>query len=138
MKLKFIENLLDKITEYLPDEEPATEQERLYEEGKKRIYEMHQQEKNLFYADEAWIRQGKARVYGEIANGSFKAGDQAVLLDVQGKPLLEGEILGIEKVSDGQEETNQDAKRYYLFFDSLQMKAEEDFFVQTYYVIKKH
>ena len=40
--MKFIENLIDRIAAYLPDDEPATEAERLYEEGKERIYELHQ------------------------------------------------------------------------------------------------
>ncbi len=138
MGFKFIENILNKIADYLPDDEPATEQERIYEEGKKRIYEMHQMEGNLFYADAAWIEYGKGKVYGEIAGGQFAAGDMVQMLDVQANPLMEGEILAVEKASDGSENLNIEAKKVYLFFDGAKMKEKEDFFVQTYYLIKKH
>lgn len=134
----FIRNLLDKIVEYLPDEEPADEQERIYEEGKKRIYEMHEKEKDLFYADAAWFDRGKAKVYGEIAGGRFVPGDVVSMLDVHANPLMEGMILSVEKASDGTEELDAEAKKVYLFFDSQKMKEQEDFFVQTYYLIKKH
>ena len=138
MGFKFIENILNKIVDYLPDDEPATEQERIYEEGKKRIYEMHQMERNLFYADAAWIEHGKGKVYGEIAGGQFAAGDKVQMLDVQANPLMEGEILAVEKASDGSENLNIEAKKVYIFFDGAKMKENEDFFVQTYYLIKKH
>ena len=138
MGFKFIENILNKIVDYLPDDEPATEQERVYEEGKKRIYEMHQMERNLFYADAAWIEYGKGKVYGEIVGGQFAVGDMVQMLDVQANPLVEGEILAVEKASDGSENLNIEAKKVYMFFDGAKMKEKEDFFVQTYYLIKKH
>ncbi|MBE5954949.1 MAG: hypothetical protein E7253_00685 [Lachnospiraceae bacterium] len=138
MGFKFIENILDKIADYLPDDEPATEQERIYEEAKQRIYEMHQKEESLFYADAAWIRGGKGKVYGETANGHFAAGDVVKMLDVQANLLMEGEILAIERVSDGSETLNEDAKKLYLIFDSMKIQGKEDFFARTYYVIKKH
>ena len=138
MRFKFIENLLDRIAEYLPDDEPATEQERIYEEGKKRVYEMHQKETDIFYAEQAWFDGTKAKVYGEIAGGTFRANEQVLLMDVHGEILLEGEIFAVEKIFEEQEDTEQAEKMCYLTFDSGKMKEKEDFFVQTYYVVKKH
>lgn len=138
MRIKFIENLLDRIAEYLPDDEPATEQERIYEEGKKRVYEMHQKETDIFYVEEAWLDKEKAKVFGEIALGNFSAFDQVLLLNAHGETLLEGEILSVEKVFEQQEETEESEKRCYLIFDGGKLKEQEDFFVQTYYVVKKH
>lgn len=131
----FIRNILDRIVEYLPDEEPATEQERLYEEGKKQVYEMHQREKELFYAEESFLDGGKGKIYGEIVRGRFCPGDQVVMLDIHADPLLDGEILAVEKVSEEQEEGS---KMVYLIFDGRKLQNNEEFFVKTYYLIKKH
>jgi len=138
MGFKFIQNILDKIAECLPDDEPATEQERLYEESKQRIYEMHQKEKDLFYADAAWTEKAKAKVYGEIAGGSFSAGETVIMLDSQAEPLMEGEILAVERVTDAPNDLDEETKKVYLFFDSMKMQGKEDFFARTYYLIKKH
>lgn len=138
MGISWIENILSKIAEYLPDEEPQTEQERVYEEGKKRVYEMHQKEQDIFYADEAWLEDGRGKVYGEIAAGTFCPFEQAVFLDVHGEPLLEAQIAAVEKLSEEQEDTETSEKKIYLIFDEQAIREKEEFFARTYYVIKKH
>ena len=133
----FIRNFLDKIAEYLPDDEPMTEQEKVYEESKQRIYEMHQKEKDIFYAEQAWIEGSKAKIYGEVAGGYFRKGDTVTCLDVEGKVLLDGEILAVEMLSEERQEDEWEEKRVYLIFEREKISEKEDFFVQTYYVIKK-
>ena len=134
----FFQRLIDKIAEYLPDDEPATEQERIYEEGKKRIYEMHEREKNLFYVEDAWMEGGKAKIYGEVANGSFRKGDPVSFLDVQGQTLMDGEIVSVDIYQEERQEDEGEEKRVYLTFDREKICDKEEFFVKTYYVIKKH
>lgn len=133
----FIRDFLDRIVECLPDDEPMTEEEQLYEESKQRIYEMHQKEKDIFYAENAWLEGGKAKIYGEVAGGYFRKGDTVTFLDVEGNSLLDGEILAVEMLAEERQEDEWEEKRVYLIFDGEKISEKEDFFVRTYYVIKK-
>ena len=138
MGLGWIGRLLERIAEYLPDDEPATEEERLYEEGKQRIYELHEKEKDLFYAEQAWIDREAAKIYGESVKGSFRKGDKVCLLDVQGNVLFEEEILAIQEELEKQNDNYEEINKLFLHFEAGKMAEKEDFFARSYYIVKKH
>ena len=138
MGIKFIKNWLEKIAEYLPDDEPATEAERLYEEGKERIYELHQSENTLFYVEEAWLEGTQGKIYGEVVKGIFRPGDRIRMLDVHGCPLLEAELFSFKEDPEEEKDVYREYKKGYLLFEREKLTDKEDFFVQSYYAAKKH
>ena len=92
MANKIVDFIRNRLEDFLPPEEPQTESERLFEEGKKRVYEMHQNESNLFYVDNIWIEGEKIQIYGEFARGDFPVGQGVDFLDNYGEWLFAGKI----------------------------------------------
>ena len=131
----------NKIADFLPSEEPETEAERLYEEGKERVYQIHAVESDLFYVDSIWLEEGRLHIYGEFAKGDFLAGQEVDFLDNYGERLFSG------KVEEVQEERPQSVKvkrgflkttpKIYLVLSYEEEGFKEDSFVYSNFLIKK-
>ena len=137
---KWFEDIIDKISEYLPDEDALTEEEKAYEEGKARVFALHQSGAALFYVEEAWQdRDGRGKIYGETAKGEFSAGEQVRLLDKYAEFLMEAAIRSMER---DEEDQNQDedsvAAKIYMNFSEEEIKGKEDIFARAFFVVKKY
>lgn len=84
--------LAGKLRQNLPSLEPETEEERLYEEGKKRIYTLHQEVPHLFYVENVWLEEENLHVYGVFAKGEFPEDSILQGLDNYGEPLFQGQL----------------------------------------------
>lgn len=131
----------NKIADFLPSEEPETEAERLFEEGKERVYQLHATESDLFYVDNIWLEEGRLHIYGEFAKGDFLPGQEVDFLDNYGERLFSG------KVEEVQEERPQSVKvqrgflkttpKIYLILSYGEGDFKEDSFVYSNFLIKK-
>ena len=122
-------------------EKSLTEEEKVYEEAKKRIYELHLVEPDLFYADEAGFygpdREGKVWIFGEIAKGSFQEGDRITLLDNSGLPMMDSqieEVLSEDPVSKGMLKENE---KCTLVAVKTECPKIEELVPKTYLVVKQ-
>lgn len=99
------DHMMDKLNQFLFPETPSSKQEKEYEEGKKRVYELHLKEKDIFYID--FVEDNK--ITGEIARGSFEQEDPVSLLDCNGLPLSDARITEVwikESVKKGMLDEN--------------------------------
>lgn len=99
------DHMIDKLNQFLFPETPSSKQEEEYEEGKKRVYELHLKEKDIFYID--FVEENK--ITGEIARGSFEKEDLVSLLDCNGLLLADAKITEVwvkESVKKGMLDEN--------------------------------
>lgn len=135
------DGLLNRINDMLPSEEPETEADRLYEEGKKKLYELHQVEHDIFYVDNIWMEDERIHMYGEFARGDFLPGDEVEFLDNYARSLFVG------RIDDVAEERPQSVKvkrgffkttpKIYLILICEDWEAAEELAVYTNFLIKK-
>ena len=98
------DHMIDKLNQFLFPETPSSKQEE-YEEGKKRGYELHLKEKDIFYID--FVEENK--ITGEIARGSFEKENLVSLLDCNGLLLADAKITEVwvkESVKKGMLDEN--------------------------------
>ena len=98
------DHMIDKLNQFLFPETPSSKQEE-YEEGKKRVYELHLKEKDIFYID--FVEENK--ITGEIARGRFEKEILVSLLDCNGLLLADAKITEVwvkESVKKGMLDEN--------------------------------
>lgn len=83
-----VELFVHKINQIFPSLDPGTEEERLYEEGKKRVYALHEQAAALFYVENVWQQEEKLHLYGVCAKGELEPGSFVKALDNYGEGLF--------------------------------------------------
>ena len=140
-KTKLIEFLKRKTgwTELM--ERPMTKEDEIYEESRKRLYEIHLQEEDLFYAEDSGLYDeepgGRGFISGEIAKGNFEEKDLVVLLNNQGLPVMEAqveEILTEEQVPRG---LFRRSEKYTLVISGLEPSDQRERIYETFLVKKK-
>lgn len=135
------DELLNRINDMLPSEEPETEAERLYEEGKKKVYALHNEETDIFYVDNVWVEDEKIHIYGEFARGDFSVGQDVEFLDNYAGHLLFGRVAEIlderpqsVKVKRGFFKTEP---KIYLILTCEDLALAEETMVYTNFLIKR-
>lgn len=135
------DELLNRINDMLPSEEPETEAERLYEEGKKKVYALHNEETDIFYVDNVWVEDEKIHIYGEFARGDFSVGQDVEFLDNYAGHLLFGRVAEIlderpqsVKVKRGFFKTEP---KIYLILTCKDLALAEETMVYTNFLIKR-
>lgn len=133
------EFLFNKIKKNFPSPEPETEEERLYEKGKQRVYAIHEQEKDLFYVENVWQQEEKLHLYGVCAKGEFEPGSLVEALDNYGEGLFTAVLTEIL------EERPEDVKvkrgffkvepKVHLVLSKTEEKAWSEEFVYANYLI---
>lgn len=141
MKNKILAFFQKKIEAYLPSEEPETEAERLYEEGKQKVYALHMDESDLFYVDSIWKEEERIHVYGEFARGDFSIGEKVEFLDNYADHLLYGLVERL--VEDMPKSVNvkkgilKTTPKIYLVIASEDGENCGESFVHTNFLVKK-
>ncbi|MDO4553516.1 MAG: hypothetical protein Q4B70_00035 [Lachnospiraceae bacterium] len=102
-----------------------TEEELAYEEAKKRIYELHLAEPDLFYVDAgdkssmdcSSTDKKQGWVYGETAKGEFRIRDKVEVLDNRGLILVSGQIVDIQVEEAVSGKIFKEAEKFTLFLE---------------------
>lgn len=131
--------LAEKLRQNLPSLEPVTEEECRYEKGKKRVYVLHEQEKDLFYVENVWQQEEKLHLYGVCAKGEFEPGSLVEALDNYGEGLFTAVLTEIL------EERPEDVKvkrgffkvepKVHLVLSKAEEKAWSEEFIYANYLI---
>lgn len=131
--------LAKKIRENLPSQKPETEEELRYEEGKKRIYALHEKASQLFYVENVWLKDEKLHLYGSYAKGEFVIGCKAEGLDNYGLPIFAGTIEEIlEERPDGVKVKRgffkAEPKTHLVLSDTEKNGWDEDYLYTNYLI----
>lgn len=115
-----------------------------YEEAKKRIYEIHLKERDIFYVDgvtvDTWQENSMmadCQMTGEIAKGSFQAGDHVRLLDKSGIFLMEAQIIDLKEEESVLKGIMKGNAKTILFLCQEQEEEKRELFLQSCFLLKK-
>jgi hypothetical protein len=127
-------------------DEEARKEETAYEEMKQRLYELHLEAKDLFYVDSAEITKQIAdtesteketgSLTGEPAKGTFSSGDQVLLLDQSGMPLMEAQIVEKKEEEAEAKGFTKTSKKVTLLLSWKAGEQTKEQFLQAQFVKK--
>lgn len=117
-----------------PCSEEEKKQQEEYEQGKQRLYELHQQAEDLFYVEEAGF-EGES-VSGECIKGSFLTGDTVLLLDETARPLMQAEITMVRTEESTARSLTKSEAKVILFLSWKEEKGEKSI-RKAQFLIKK-